>query len=247
MRNFRTELGVQLFERRGPRISLTQDGQRLAERVRSAMSELATALAECAKPGVIRISATPTFASRWLAPRLTAFTEGYDLAVAVDPSVELRAPGSFDVAIRSGRGGWPDYAATRLFPLELTPLYAPARYRPERLQSPEDLLSCQLIHSDDWPRWFSAADVSFPPDAAPARKAAFPTQDLVATAAMEGAGVALLSPRLFAREIENGDLLQPFDPVVTSPEAYWVLVSDQERRSPVLDFRNWIVRACGQV
>ncbi|MCR5876416.1 LysR family transcriptional regulator [Phenylobacterium sp. J426] len=246
MRNLQLDLGVPLFERHGPRISLTADGARLAERVGDAMQELATALAECVRPKVIRVSATPTFASRWLAPRLSDFSERHGVAVSLDPSMDLRAAGQFDVAIRSGAGAWPGCAATRLFSLDLTPLYNPRRYRPDALEAPADLLRCRLIANDDWPRWLATADVV--PAAAPAALAetGFPTQDLAAAAAIEGAGVALLSPRLFQHAITAGDLVQPFPIVAAGTHAYWALVREAETRGPVLAFRDWLLAACAR-
>src|SRR5688572_15165030 len=74
MRNLQAELGTALFDRSGPSIALTEAGQRLAGRVREAMEQLAAAVTECVNPNVIRVSATPTFASRWLASRLATFS-----------------------------------------------------------------------------------------------------------------------------------------------------------------------------
>lgn len=246
MRNLHADLGTALFDRSGPRIALTEAGQRLAGKVREAMGQLAAAVAECANPNVIRVSAAPTFASRWLAPRLSSFTERRGLAISLDPSIDLRAPGSFDVAVRSGLGNWKGYSATRLFPIERTPLYNPQRYRPEKIETPADLLNCKLIESDDWPSWFEAAKL---PSAAVNLRGAgarYPTQDLAGTAAIEGGGVALLSPRLFENSILGGRLVQPFDIVVSGPDAYWLLVGKQERRPSVLAFREWLVGALSQ-
>ena len=244
IRNLHADLGTVLFERSGPRIGLNDAGQRLAERVREAMAELAAAVAECAEPKILRVSAAPTFASRWLAPRLTAFTERHGLGVAVDAAIDLRAPGSFDIAIRSGLGNWKGYSATSLFPIDRTPLYNPQCYRPEKIETPRDLLSCQLIDSDDWPSWFEAAGL--PSSAVHHRRAGarYPAQDLAGTAAIEGGGLALLSPRLFESSILAGRLVQPFDIVVSGPEAYWLLIEEREARPSVLAFRDWLAGAC---
>jgi LysR family transcriptional regulator, glycine cleavage system transcriptional activator len=245
MRNLRAELGTTLFDRSGPRVTLTEAGQRLAGKVREAMVQLEAAVTECINPNVIRVSAAPTFASRWLAPRLAGFTERHGIAVLLDPSIELRAPGSFDVAVRSGLGPWKGYSATRLFPIERTPLYSPQRYRTEKIETPADLLTCQLIESDDWASWFEAAGL---PSSVHLRGAGarYPTQDLAGTAASQGGGVALLSPQLFESSILEGQLVQPFDTVVSGPEAYWLLIGEQEPRRSVLAFRDWLTGALGE-
>ncbi|WP_165356615.1 LysR family transcriptional regulator [Sphingosinicella sp. BN140058] len=243
MRNLHAELGTALFHRSGPRVALTDAGQRLAGRVREAMALLAAAVAECADPRILRVSATPTFASRWLAPRLTSFTEPHGLAVAIDPAIDLRAPGSFDIAIRSGFGDWQGYSATKLFPLDRTPLYNPRSYRDQQIEAPRDLLECQLIESDDWPSWFEAAGVPFSGHRQ-GTGVRYPTQDLAGTAAIEGGGVALLSPRLFQSSILAGQLVQPFDVILSGPEAYWLLIEEREARRSVLAFRDWLATAC---
>ncbi|MDT8757749.1 LysR substrate-binding domain-containing protein [Sphingomonas psychrotolerans] len=223
---------------------MTEAGQRLADRVGEALAQLAAAVADCANPDVIRISAAPTFASRWLAPRLTNFTEAHGLGVALDSAIDLRPAGSFDVAVRSGTGNWKGFSATKLFPVERTPLYNPKRYRPERMEEPVDLLNCRLIESDDWPLWFNAIGLRSPTVGSSGSGARYPTQDLAGTAAIEGGGLALLSPRLFENCLLAGELIQPFDIVVRGPEAYWLLVAEQEARPSILAFRDWLVRAC---
>ena len=243
MRNLQAELGTAVFDRTGPRIALTRAGELLARRVGDALAQLAAAVAECTSAQVIRVTAAPTFASRWLAPRLAGFTERYGIAVVLDPSTDLRAPGSFDVAVRSGLGDWQGYCATRLFPIERTPLYNPDRYRPERVETPADLLRCRLIESDDWPLWFAASGIPFPPHGLTGSGARYPTQDLAGAAAIEGAGVALLSPRLFETAIRDGHLVQPFDTVVSGPESYWAVTGERESRASVIAFRDWLARA----
>lgn len=245
MRNLRIELGVQLFDRHGPRVSLTPEGEALALRVSRALVELSSALDDYTRPRLVRVSATPTFAARWLAPRLTEFTERFGVAVTLDPSIELKAPGSFDLAVRSGAGDWAGYRVTHLMPIELTPLYSPRRYKPPvNVETPRNLAHCRLIGSYDWPSWFEAAGVQVTPDVSVTSTAVFPTQDLAAAAAIEGAGVALLSPRLFQRAIVEGQLVQPFELVVEAREAYWALVRDHEVRPPVLAFRDWLFDEC---
>ncbi|WCM29397.1 LysR family transcriptional regulator [Sphingomonas sp. QA11] len=244
MRSLRTELGTLVFERNGPRITLTDAGRRLADKVGDAMAQLAGAVEECANADIMRVSAAPSFASRWLAPRLASFTDRHNIAVTLDPAIDIRAPGRFDVSVRSGRGNWKGYEATALFPVERTPLYNPQCYRPARIARPADLLACRLIDSDDWPNWFALAGLSPPPGRLSSSAARYPTQDLAGAAVIEGGGVALLSPRLFDSAIAEGRLVQPFDVVLSGPEAYWALISDRESRVSVVAFRDWLVAIC---
>lgn len=243
MRNLQAEIGTPVFHRSGPRVTLSEAGRRLAERVAGAMAQLAMAVDECTSAERIRVSAAPTFAARWLAPRLARFTEHNGVAVTMDPAIDIRAPGSFDVAVRSGIGDWPGYDARALFPIECTPLYNP-QICAAPIRRATDLLACQLINSDDWSRWFKLAGVAVPPGRVPVSAACYPTQDLAGAAAIDGTGVALLSPRMFQGAITRGHLVQPFETVLSGPESYWVLVSDGEARRQVLAFRDWLIATC---
>ena len=83
------------------------------------------------RPGrrVVQVTVVQSFGSRWLMPRLTAFT-------AREPEIEVRIDASpiladltrdpFDLAIREGRGVYPEAESVRLFPLEFFPVASPA-------------------------------------------------------------------------------------------------------------------------
>ncbi|PSJ38869.1 LysR family transcriptional regulator [Allosphingosinicella deserti] len=243
MRHLQADIGAPLFDRRGPRIALTDSGKELAGKVGQALTILGTAVQSCRDCDTIRVSAAPTFASRWLAPRLASFAGSRTHRITIDAASDLRAPGSFDVAIRSGLGRWKGFQATLLFPIEATPLYNPQLYRPAPLAAPRDLVDCARLPSDAWPAWFEAAGVDVPGDAIGGSGVRYPTQDLAGAAVLEGAGIALLSPRLFADALGAGRLVRPFETMLHGPAGYWVLISDHDRRPSVLAFRAWLVEA----
>ncbi|QNQ11088.1 LysR substrate-binding domain-containing protein [Sphingomonas alpina] len=246
MRDLQAELGVSLFERHGPRVAPTEQGLRLAGRVRDALAILSAGIDECSDSRVIRISAAPTFAARWLAPRLADFRKAHDpVRIVVDAAIDVRPQGSFDVAIRSGRGRWRGCASTRLFAVEGTPLYNPHLYDPGILSSPAGLLTCELVHSDEWDAWFTLAGIPVPAQGPHYSNARYPTQDLAGAAALEGAGVALLSPRLFADAITLGRLIRPFDITLNGPESYWLLTAEGEARPHVTAFCDWLMETIG--
>ena len=68
----------------------------------------------------------------------------------------------------------------------------------------------------------------------------YPTHELDALAAIEGSGVALLSPTLFRALIDEGKLLQPFAHVLQGPNQHYLLLRRQEERAPVLEFASWL-------
>src|SRR5215469_9319854 len=100
--------GVQVFHRNGKRVRLTEDGGRYLSKIQAAFDSIAAASDQLRDTGVVhvlRVNALPTFAMKWLLPRLSQFQR-------MAPNVELRlatsnAPvetlDSFDVAVRRGR------------------------------------------------------------------------------------------------------------------------------------------------
>lgn len=241
IRALEIDLDRALFVRNGPRVALSADGETLFRRTREMMAIAHAAIEELQAFRKLRLTATPSFASRWLAARLPDFEALHpDVQVEIDVSTEIRRPSTFDVAIRSGLGDWTGVRATPLFAVEGAPMLRPDLLEGRAMEEPSDLAKLPLIPSSDWPRWFAEQDAA-PPDQSAARRSAYPTQELAAQAALEGKGAALLSPRLFAAEIASGRLVRPFTFVLEGPERYW-LVEPRKRSGPAAAmFRDWLL------
>jgi LysR family glycine cleavage system transcriptional activator len=95
-----------------------------------------------------------------------------------------------------------------------------------------------LLPHDAWPRWFREAGADIPGLRFYADD--YPTHELDASAAIEGAGVALLSPLFFGPLLRDGKLLQPFPHVIRGPAAHHILLQPGEARPVVLRFRDWL-------
>lgn len=241
IRSLETALGKPLFARNGPRIHLNGDGETLFRRTRAIMALARTAIDELQAFRTLRLTAAPTFASRWLAVHLPEFESRHpDIAVEIDASTDVRDADRYDIAIRSGAPDRADADATRLFAIEAAPMLSPQLLSGEQPTKPADLARLPMIPSADWPRWF--AEQGLPaPDMRAARRTAYPSQDLAAQAALEGKGVALLSPRLFAAELASGRLIQPFPFTLSGPGHYW-LVGPKTGGSPAArSFRDWLL------
>lgn len=238
IRDLEAELGVTLFRRSGPAVTPTEAGTALAARVAQALGLLRAAVEECrgaAEP--LRVTAVPTFAMRWLTPRLAAYHALPDaVPIRLDVSAELRPADGFDIAIRTGPGDWPGFEATALMPVEATPMLSPALAA--GLSSPADLAALRLLPHPDWPRWFREAGIEAP--ALRFYADDYPTHELDAAAAIEGAAVALLSPRFFGPLLRDGKLVQPFPHVIRGPAAHYLLLRPGEARPAVLRFRDWL-------
>jgi LysR family glycine cleavage system transcriptional activator len=242
-------LGSPLFLR-GPRgVQLTEAGRRLAPAVATAFAALRAAFADLgdSADGVLNVTATNTFASNWLVPRLGCFqVEHPEIAVRLDVSSRMvdLAREELDIGIRSGTGGWPGLVAHRLMESDYTPMLSPRlleKHGP--LERPADLLKLPLIDPTDpwWSDWFSAAGVE-PPDFSRRTEMRVGAQNLAAQAALAGTGAAILTPAFYTAELADGRLMQPFPLVRSAGSSYWLVYLEGRKRAPkIRAFRDWIL------
>lgn len=240
IRTLEAELGRPLFERAGRRVVPTPAAAQLAGRIREALDGIAGALDEFqAATPPLRLTAPPTFASRWLAPRLARYPAAGTSPIEVDVSADIRDPSAFDVAIRTGRGGRGGLDEYRLAPVEVTPMLAPSLLGTRTLNVPEALADFELLPHPDWEAWFTGAGCVMP---RPLRFVAvdYPTHELDASAAMSGAGVALLSPSLFRPLLERKLLIAPFPYVLSGPAWHFALMRADDTRPAPRRLCTWL-------
>jgi LysR family glycine cleavage system transcriptional activator len=240
IRDLEAQLGVTLFHRAGPRVVASPAARALAAKLAKALGLMRAAVDDClAQGGTLRLSAPPTFASRWLVPRLAEYRDLPEaLPIQLDVSAEVRATHAFDLAIRTGNGDWPGLEATRLMPVDAAPMLSPALAAGVDLEHPEHLAALPLVPHADWPLWFAQAGVDAP--ALRFLSTDYPTHELDASVALAGAGVALLSPTLFAPLLAEGALLRPFGQTLQGPAWHYLLSHLGEARAGVLHFAAWL-------
>jgi len=226
-------LGVALLEKRdGGGLRATAQGQPLAEAARNGlhgMQQAVEAVREQRSSYSVSVCATPSFAVRWLLPRLPALQRSYPrLEVSVVVDQRLEEPGSFssDLAIRTGRGPWPALLAEPLMDECLYPLLSPALWRQSgRFRDPEELCRMRLLHDRDpntsWQVWRQ----KYGPAALDVRRGPrFASSDLLLRAAAQGLGVALARHRLAQEDLASGALVRPFETrVIDLGAAYWIV------------------------
>lgn len=244
IRSLEAELGQPLFDRVGRRVVATPGAVTLANRVRQGLDGISDALdAFQAATAPLRVTAPPTFAARWLAPRLSFYRAPGGGGIELDISSDVRDPSAFDVAIRTGRGGWDGLEEYPLTPVDVTPMVAPALLGARTLAEPEDLTNFDLLPHPDWGKWFARAERPMP-GGLRFVGVDYSIFELIANAAVAGLGVALLSPTLFRPLLDAGQLVAPLATVLKGPDWYFALIREGERRPAPRSFSDWL---CDQV
>lgn len=244
-------IGVPLFTRLPRQVVLTEKGLQLAPAVTEAFEALRLAFAgvESSAQSMISLTTTHTFASNWLVPRLGHFRQRYPgIAVQVDISLQTMdlAKHGFDVAIRSGRGDWPDLEIYHLFVNRVTPVCSPDLIRGVALRRPSDLLKLPLMTPSDpwWQGWFTLAGVD-PANLGQRSDYSLGAQQFEGMAAVAGQGVAMVNPSFFRSELEAGRLVRPFE-LMLDTGSYWLVYPKSRRRyAKIQAFRDWILTEVG--
>jgi LysR family glycine cleavage system transcriptional activator len=246
IKSLEADFGVRLVERAGRGIRLTDEGERFASRVRAVLSDLADAVQEVterANPRQLRVSVMPSFAARWLLPRIGRFFAAHpdiDLDVSASNLLADFRRDDIDVAIRHGSGDWPGLVSEYVLDDVYFPVCSP-RLADGRLPArPADLSRCTLLRSEGefWKPWFEAAGLDWPE---PSRGPMFNDSSHTMQAAIEGQGIALARSSLIGNDVHNGVLVRLFDIVVPGARKYFLVYPPRLADSPKLaPFRQWL-------
>jgi LysR family glycine cleavage system transcriptional activator len=246
-------LGLPLFRRFNRRLVLTEAGQRYLPVLREAfdaISEGTRRLHQDEDSGPLHISVVPSFAAKWLLPRMSRFRERHpdiDIMVSANNNLVDFTEGTFEMGIRYGAGNYPDVQTDLLLGDEVFPVCSPKLLNgPHPLKRPEDLRHHTLLHdevsrhdeSPDWRSWLQAVGVE---GIDWRRGPGFSDSSMVIEAAAAGQGVALGHRWLAATDLESGRIVMPFGPAIPSKFNYYVVSPPAvaERRRVRL-FRDWL-------
>jgi len=243
------QLGLPLFERAGPKLSLTSAGEYYQGKVSEALTLLRRGTAELRQTTAsprLTVSVLPTFATKLLVPRIGDFERR-------NPQVSLRLAASYklidfateldiDVAIRLGRGNWPGVHATRLTASHVFPVCNPSVAR--KLRQPLDILrQRRLVDNsiyDEWGRWFKAVGANDEPG----DTRQIDDDNMLLQAAIEGHGVMLARAIIAQDDLDAGRLVRPFDvSVLSSFQYYFVCLPERLEEPDMQAFYVWIRQA----
>lgn len=261
-------LGVQLFRRYNRALELTDVAKAALPKLGEGFDCMAQAVAILRSHqggGALTVSAAPSFASRWLMPRLHRF-------IAAHPEIDVRISARMrrvsvdgkgdvaeratleawladsDVAILYGRGHVTGMMIERLLDLSITPICSPKLLTGEHpLNTPDDLRHHLLLHDDTgelydnepfWGLWLHEAGIT---DVDSNKGPHFSHAVLAFEAAIDAVGVLASMPVLAAEDIASGKLVAPFALNVSLPDGYYMASNEHaDDRPAVAAFRAWL-------
>ncbi len=248
VRALEAQMAVKLFRRLPRGLELTDEGRKYLAPVRRAFDMIAEAT-DVLRPqqDKLIISATPSFATKWLVPRLGRFIERHpDIDVSVDAGTGLAnfQDDGVDIAVRQGTPPFgPGLVADPLFPQELFAVCSPQLLNGKHpLRTPEDLIHHVLLHDAHglWPLFLE--DVFAGKPKPQVRTMSFNQSSLAVDAAVAGQGVALVSDPLVNQELADGRLCRPFEHSITGTVGFFVVTPRAPRKpDAVRRMRDWLL------
>lgn len=253
IRQLEDGLGCKLFVRDGREMRLTEQGKILFKHVAQGFESIVSGLNQIQNEpveGLLCVSSTPSFASRWLLPRLWKFSTQY-------PNIPIRIitscdgpnlkQGDADIAIWQGEDldtpNGQNLHKEFLFEESIYPFCSPHLAKTIGLSEPKQLLNTWLIHYESggypWQTWFAQAGVAMNKDSVQWMDVS--TFDHAMNAVMAGHGACLASDSLANDYVERGLLIKPFE-IGMTPGIQFNLFYDGEspRRQRIFAFAQWL-------
>ena len=239
-------LGIVLFRRTRHGVALTPSGadyaRQIAPRLQALERDTLEAMSRQGAAGAIALAAVPTFATRWLLPRLPQFAARHpELVVHIETRTRpfLFADTGFDAALYSGTpeqvANWAGTHALLLIEEEVVPVCAPALLGSRKRWQPAELAALPLLQQstrpEAWRQWFEAMGVDTPFALSGPRHELY---SMSAAAAACGLGVALVPRLLIEPELARGELVVACARPLKSGRAYYLITPERGEPRPAL-------------
>lgn len=243
-------LQTQLFIRQVRKVELTPAGAQLYPACGEALDLIAQAVGRI-RPNASRrtvvLSATSSFMTQWLMPRLSEFAEahpGINLQLHASETVVPLGTGIADIAVRYGPAPQGEMVHAFLFQDCFAPLCNPLLPIPDLEHAADVPRISSRWHKPDnrtptWNRWFSAAGVNAP---AGPPALSFDDDTHAAQAAIAGRGMALLSVKMMSKEIAEGLLVRPYEPSLEGHGHYALYTANASNKNDIEAVQRWLVQ-----
>lgn len=248
-------LGFMVFERDNNRLELSESGRVFYEVVSKALHELSHAAQRLGSNGGVRriyASLPPTFASRWLSPRLKLFRDVCPAAITIytHENSNFNTFGDYDCYVAFGSEEMSGMNGVRLFPECIAPACSPALK--EQIIKRGTLDGVPVLHTltntkrlPYWEQWLDQVeDPAFSLDHLDISSGTeFSTQDQAIIAAISGLGMVIVDINMASHVLQTGDLVPLSEPVSTT-YSYWIFppkTRGAQEDDPARVFHDWIV------
>lgn len=244
-------LGFSVFERHARGIRLSEQGRKLVEATShhlAAIEENIFQLTQVSERKQIRLKLTPSFAFKWLVPRLENFHKRYP-----DVQIHTFAEGAlvdsdnrnFDIAIDYGPLPYKHADAELLMEESLLPVMSRDYFNAHReiLHGSDEWGRVTLLHDlmpwsgalkdYEWLYWASHQRLDFETN----QGHFFNRTDMAMSAAEAGVGIALARVALLDKEVEQGRLTAPFAPIAANA-GYFVITHIDDPYTRL--FKKWL-------
>lgn len=252
IRSLEDFLGVELFRRTNRSLILTEAAQLSLAPLKEGFEKMESAvdiLTDSKSSTVIKVSVSPSFASKWLVPRLASYyARRPDAIVKISATMQVTdfQADDMDIAIRYGLGNYEGLHSEEILRETIFPVCSPNLLE-GKAATPCAVLEHTLIHDDStvedesamsWAMWLKAAGVKAP-DGMPALH--FNTHALAIEAAVAGRGIALARSAIAQEDIKAGRLIKPFGEEVPINFAHHIVCPKEKLKNErVQDFIDWI-------
>ncbi|GCL64920.1 LysR substrate-binding domain-containing protein [Pseudaquabacterium pictum] len=248
IQHLEAQTGLQLFDRPGRRIVLNAAGEALLRGVAPALAQLDSALRDAAATSanaatVLRLTTLPSFAQRWLLPRMgrwRARHPGVVLDLHTSQNIEDLAHGSHHAALRQGSGPWRGLVAWALLDSPRIVVGSPAVAQRLAGRGAQALADEPLLgNTGQWRDWFALQGLA--PRITPV--AAFNDAGLMLQATEQGLGISLSRQLLAADALADGRLVQlsPVTVAEEGPDRFWLATTPARADwPPLLALRDWL-------
>lgn len=250
IRGLEEELGLKLFERTPRKLTMTESAYRYAISVKQAFKilEEATEILHPTQP-YLTISVPPSFAAKWLLPRLNEFAETYpdlDLRVVASPKVQNFGTDGIDLAIRLAAPPFENSVnADLLFENQVVAVANPLLI--EKIGHPHDSKSLQsytLIHDahNFWPKYLQ---VAFPDhDLFNSKNIYFNQTSLAIDSAIAGQGIALTCLNFVKDDLEAGRLIRLNSITLDTGSGFYLISLRKPHQPPSLPLvKSWLMNS----
>ena len=248
-------LGVTLFRRTRHGVALTDRGAEYATQVAQRLQNLEQDTLDIMSPqsrsGTVHLAAVPTFATRWLIPRLPQLAAQHpEITIHLETRTRpfMFSDAIFDASLYAGTvqqvANWAGTRSVRLMDEDVVPVCRPHWLAGQAALTPQALAQLPLLQQttrpDAWRLWFEAVAVSAPHALAGPR---FELFSMTAAAAACGLGVALVPRLLIEPELQRGELVVACTQAPLSERAYYLITPERDGERPAVSlFRDWMLR-----